>query len=103
MDKSIAEWTEEDILNLIGQSESARLEFKSIRLLDDIQKAGRDLAKEVSAFANSEGGVIVIGIEETKGGQKTRIAESVVGIDRNRIKSESLQQSLLSNLSPLNA
>src|SRR5262245_15236394 len=101
MIKKPIDWTEDDLSLLLGQTESLRLEFKSVRVLDDIQKAGWDLAKGVSAFANSEGGTIVIGIEEKEEGRrKTRIADRIVGAESTMIKTESLQQTILSNVSP---
>src|SRR4051794_20746390 len=58
-------WTEQDLLDLRGASESSRLEFKESRLLNDSkEKIAQTLSKEASAFANSEGGVIVVGMRE---------------------------------------
>lgn len=53
---------------LIGQQENAKLEFKSNRGL--LEKKNRSefvkntIAPEVSAFLNSDGGLIVIGVED---------------------------------------
>ena len=48
-----------------GDSENATLEFKSSRLLDQKNdKVFETLSKEITAFANSIGGVFIIGIEE---------------------------------------
>ncbi len=84
---------------LIGQHESMRLEFKSCRLFDNKRKGINDLSKEASAFANSEGGAILIGIEEKKEG-KTRVADRLLGIDSEIIAPEWLQQIIESNISP---
>ena len=89
---------EEDWFSLIGQQESARLELKSPRIFERKEKAIEDLSQEASAFANSEGGVILIGIEENRG--KTRKAEKIAGLDPSEITSEWLQQVIESNISP---
>jgi hypothetical protein len=61
---------EEAIASLIGKQESLQLEFKANDARDPlfvdgaITKAGKKiLAKEISAFANSAGGVIVFGVD----------------------------------------
>jgi len=91
---------ENDWLTLQGQQESSRLEFKSVRIFEKKEKAVQELSQESSAFANSEGGVILIGMEERKVG-KIRVADKITGIDQNEIAPEWLQQVLESNLSPL--
>ncbi len=93
--------TENDLLALWEQPESARLEFKSSALLakskDEIIA---DLSKEISAFANSEGGQIVIGLREKKEG-KTRVADDIDdGTESSQISMEWLQQIAQSNVSP---
>lgn len=90
---------EDQWLALLGQQESFRLEFKSARIFEKKEKAVQELSQEASAFANSEGGVILIGMEERKEG-KTRVADKIIGIDPNEITPEWLQQVLESNLSP---
>jgi predicted HTH transcriptional regulator len=58
--------------SLVGQQETQRLEFKSIRELsnDNSQKRGKFISEQivptVSAFLNTDGGQLVIGIEEKK-------------------------------------
>ena len=72
------EWERKDLDNLIGQMESMRLEFKSSQIFikkDDIS-VGTDLSKEISAFANSEGGVIIIGIKESTKSPKKALSIS---------------------------
>ena len=92
--------TEKDLLALRGQPESARLEFKSSGLLDKPKELTESLSKEISAFANSEGGEIVIGIREKKDG-KTRVADDIdEGVDASQVSVEWLQQVAQSNVSP---
>ncbi len=90
---------EKDWLILLGQSETARIEFKSHRIFEKKEKAREELSQEISAFANTEGGVILIGIEERKDG-KSRIADRISGLSPDVISPESLQQVADSNISP---
>ena len=90
MKKPPSEWTEDDLLQLIGQPESFTLEFKESHLCKLGTSFARNLAKEVSAFANAEGGTIVIGIKENRG--RPRIALDLDdGVDSNDFSLEQLQ------------
>lgn len=101
MPKDPMEWTEQDLEDLVGQPESFRLEFKSSRLFKESQNRITDsLSREVSAFANSEGGHIVIGIEEEKKG-RMRVAKGIdEGVDLKTVSPEWLQQIIESNVRP---
>ncbi len=101
------QWTEQYLSSLIGQPESGRLEFKSGKALakkEDKDRFVRDqLSPAVSAFANSEGGIIVIGMDEDRA-TKPRVANQLDGITigpGNAIESpEQFQQLLDSSISP---
>ncbi len=95
------DWIEDDVLNLIGQPESSRLEFKRSDLLSKPKdEVSQDLGKEISAFANSEGGTLVIGIKERKEG-RTRLADELDGgIDPKATSPEWLQQLIEGSISP---
>ena len=59
----------ESLADLIAGGENARVEFKETFLYDVYQnKRNKDLksgvAKEIAAFANSDGGVVIIGVED---------------------------------------
>lgn len=60
------EYSFEDIKLLIDNEveESIYLEFKDARSIDKNESKKRELAKDVSAFANSDGGIIIYGIRE---------------------------------------
>ena len=94
-------WTEYDLLNFRGVPESARLEFKASQLLSETNHTvALDLSREVSAFANSEGGLIVIGVKERQEG-KSRVGDDLDdGIDAAARSSESFQRLIEGNLSP---
>jgi len=94
-------WLYEDLSVLTGQSENLRLEFKSSALLSKPRdEVARDLSKAASAFANTVGGTLVIGIrEETVG--KTKIAKGVdEGASTSVISPEVLQALIEGNLQP---
>ena len=95
------EWIEEDLLKLIGQPESIRLEFKSSSLFSTSpDKIKEKLSKSISALANSEGGTIVIGIKEKKI-SKSYYADSLdEGVEIAKYSAEWLQRILVSNISP---
>lgn len=94
-------WDLPDLENLIGQMETHRLDFKESKLFSQPrERIAENLSKEVSAFANSEGGVIVIGMKEKRIG-KARVADDIdEGIDINKWSPEQLQQIIESNISP---
>ncbi|ETR67872.1 MAG: ATP-dependent DNA helicase RecG [Candidatus Magnetoglobus multicellularis str. Araruama] len=73
-----------DILQLIQQGENKSVEFKNQKVKAD------SLAKEIIAFANSDGGTILIGVNDdgTIDGiddQKTNYEEWIANISRNNI------------------
>lgn len=92
-------WTESDIVNLKGQEEGLRLEFKAGALLDKPESEWvSDLSKEISAFANTEGGTIVLGLREVKDG-KHRVAGDPDGV-RADIGRDHLQRKVEGNVFP---
>lgn len=71
--------------------ESPILDYKK-RLLED-----NKLLKQVSAFANTQGGFLVFGVKETgKGGHPKEIR----GIDKSKINKERMEQIILGNIQP---
>lgn len=63
------EWTEADLLQLIANEveESTTLEYKRAASLGKDDDRRNEIFKDVSAFANSAGGVLVYGIAEAHG------------------------------------
>jgi predicted HTH transcriptional regulator len=55
-----------DFINLLGESESGIFDCKSeiYTLTDELSKY--ELAKDVSSFANANGGYILVGVKTTK-------------------------------------
>ncbi len=86
---------EDDIRDLIniGAEESIILEFKSSGSLENNDKKKSEIAKDVSAFANSAGGVIIYGVNE-----KNHKAESLSPIDGNLYTKEWLEHVIQSRI-----
>lgn len=71
--------------------ESQILDYKRKLLTDN------KLLKQVSAFANTQGGFLIIGVKETgKGGYPKEIS----GIDKNEVNKERMEQIILGNIQP---
>lgn len=96
--KPVSEWTRNDLEQLIADDvrESLTLDYKSSPSLGRESKQRNELSKDVSAFANSAGGIIVYGIVE-KGQKADRIDE---GCDDAKISREWLEQTIGSLIQP---
>ena len=84
----------EELIRVQAQ-ESLHLEYKDSRALDPNKRG--EIAKDVSAFANSDGGLLIYGIRED-GHIPVAIDQ---GADDTKISREWLEQILLSNISPV--
>jgi hypothetical protein len=95
----VSEWDEaylEQLINL-GVQESLTLEFKRSAALGKGDKEKNDISKDVSAFANSAGGVLVYGMIEDK-----HTASMIdVGVDRNILTKEWLESVIKSRIKPV--
>ncbi len=60
------EYSFEDLQKLIQDQieESINLDYKSAKSLDTAGTKKREIAKDISAFANSDGGIIIYGVQE---------------------------------------
>lgn len=102
-------WTRQRLEDeFIGQEESQRLEFKSSRDLAH-ESTGKvsafidDLSTHVGAFLNSDGGLLVVGVEETDKRDKKRaeLAERLSdGVPRSRMTASRLSSMLCDRISP---
>ena len=89
------EYNINDITALIynAAEESVHLDFKAAGSLSRDDKKKAEIAKDVSAFANSDGGIIVYGIEEID-----HKAHSLSYIDGNTYTKEWLEQVIQDNI-----
>ncbi len=89
------EYQYDDILEIINNEveESIFLDFKSSAALSKSDNSKKEIAKDVSAFANSEGGIIIYGIDE-----ENHKAKSISYIDGNEYTKEWLEHVINSNI-----
>lgn len=85
--ENLAEWSQRRLQDLINNhaEESVYLDFKAADSLTDGKK--KDIRKDVSAFANSDGGVIIYGISEVD-----QRADSFSFVDGSKVTKEWLEQ-----------
>ena len=93
--------TKEDLQGLIDNKveESTILEFKSSFATEN-KKWKIELAKDVSAMANSNGGVIVFGMKQKDMGDGNAVAGKLTPIPFNEMTKDRLSQLLSSNIQP---
>ncbi len=96
MKQNAWDWDEQDLLDLIrlGVQEGLELDYKQCDALQRSDGRKNEISKDVSAFANSAGGVIVYGMKED-GHVPTKID---VGFDPNEISKEWLEQVINSRI-----
>lgn len=89
------EYSIDDITALIDNEaeESVHLDFKAAGSLSKDDKKKAEIAKDVSAFANSDGGIVVYGIEE-----RDHKAYALSYIDGNTYTKEWLEQVIQDNI-----
>ena len=86
--------TPKDLEDLIQNKteENFSLEYKEARALAD----PKEIAKDISAMANSAGGIVIYGISE----KDKKFPERITPINENEFSKESLDQIISSNISP---
>lgn len=96
--KPASEWDENYLIELIrvSEQESLKLDYKASAALGKQDKEKNEISKDVSAFANSAGGLLVYGMLEDKH-VPTKID---VGVDRNIITKEWLESVIKSRIQP---
>jgi hypothetical protein len=80
---------EADINTLIGTEETSRLDFKSELPKSDRESSQRFLT-DICAFANTEGGDIVYGLEEDAQGLGARVVAQVINPDTEVMRLQSV-------------
>lgn len=72
--------------------ESLTLEYKSAEALDRNETKKKEITKDVSAMANSAGGMIVYGIREFDQTDKRHLPEKITPVDRRKYPREWVEQ-----------
>jgi len=87
-------WTEASIRNLIDTEteESLTLEYKSAEALAKTDYNKKEITKDVSAMANSAGGILIYGVREYADPQKRHLPEKIVAVNRAEYPREWLEQ-----------
>ena len=83
-----------------GIEESINLEYKSADALQNTDGKKKEIAKDVSAMANSAGGIIIYGIKEFDSREKKYLPEKITPIKRTQFSKEQLEQIINNNISP---
>ena len=87
-------WTEAKLNNFItsGIEESLTLEYKSAEALDRSEYKKKEITKDVSAMANSAGGILIYGIAEFSAENKRHLPEKITPVNRNEFPREWVEQ-----------
>lgn len=95
--KTPFEWAESDLQSLVKERviEDLHLEYKDGRALMDSKKD--EISKDVSAFANADGGTIIYGISENSNHEP----EYIGGVDPSDKSHEWLEQIIHSRIQPI--
>ena len=93
---NLEDWNEQAIQFILDNKleESAKLEFKAAGSLDKADKKKEEIAKDVSAFANSDGGLLIYGLNEVN-----HKADSLSFIDGDEFNKEWLELIITTNIS----
>jgi hypothetical protein len=94
--------TQSDLQNLINNQieESLILEYKAAPALENSQGKKKEMSKDISAMANSNGGTIIYGIAEFQDEQRKHLPERIDSVDRTKFSKEWIEQVINSNISP---
>ncbi len=94
-------WNEDKLLSYIADQaeESLTLDYKAAKALEKNDRARIQIAKDVSSFANSAGGIIIYGISEHKDASLQHLPERIDPIDRTQFSKEWLEH-VISSIQP---
>lgn len=87
-------WTESRLQNYIASEieESLTLEYKAAEALDRVDAKKKEITKDVSAMANSAGGILIYGIAESSEEKRRHLPEKITPIDRREFPREWVEQ-----------
>ncbi len=101
MANKVNPWTLARLNEYLGRDEHTTLEFKSCKVFDD-KNFPNQLIKEIDAFINTDGGLLIVGIEEVASvdNPAIKIAGKIEGVSRTRMTATRLSQIIYSKISP---
>jgi predicted HTH transcriptional regulator len=87
-------WSEARLQNFITSEieESLTLEYKSAEALDRNETRKKEITKDVSAMANSAGGILIYGISEYSQIDKRHLPEKITPVNRTEFPREWVEQ-----------
>jgi hypothetical protein len=87
-------WTESRLQNFITSEieESLTLEYKAAEALDRVDAKKKEITKDVSAMANSAGGILIYGIAESSEENRRHLPEKITPVDRRLFPREWVEQ-----------
>lgn len=96
------EWTLHKLQQLINDQieESNSLDYKGAGALAKSDGKKNEISKDISAFANSNGGVIIYGIKEFDNPDKSHLPEKIDPVQRTHISKEWLEQVIATRIQP---
>ena len=80
--------------------ENINLDYKAADALQKTDGKKKDISKDVSAFANAGGGIIIYGIKEFDDIAKRHLPEKIDPINRTDISKEWIEQVINTNIKP---
>ncbi|MEO9513247.1 MAG: ATP-binding protein [Flavobacteriaceae bacterium] len=95
-------WTLKKIEQYItdGIEENIHLDYKGAGSISKSREKKKEISKDVSAFANSDGGVIIYGVREFDEKEKSHLPEKIDPISGQEFTKEWLEQIINSTISP---
>jgi hypothetical protein len=90
----VSEWTKQRLEQMIadGVEESLSLDYKRADALAKTDRKREEIVKDVSAFANSSGGVLIYGIAEFTDAARKYLPERLDPVSRTEFSKEGLDQ-----------
>jgi hypothetical protein len=98
----LKDFTEAELNQMISSQteEDLHLDYKGADSLTIADGRKKEVGKDISAFANSDGGIVIYGIREFDEVTKRHLPEKIDPIDRTLISKEWLEQVINSNIQP---
>lgn len=95
-------WDEKRICSFIQDEieENLNLDYKAADALGKSDLKKKEISKDISAMANSDGGIIIYGIKEHNETSKSHFPEKIDAISRKSFSKEWLEQIINTNIFP---